>query len=63
MAYKDKSKKEAYQNEYIRQTYDVIRATPNKAEGQQIRQAAAAAGQSVSAYILDAVRQRMERDK
>lgn len=38
---------------------DHIMIRPYQAEGAQIRQAAAAAGQSTQAYILDAVRQRM----
>ena len=38
---------------------DQIMVRPYQAEGAQIRQAAAAAGQSTQAYILDAVRQRM----
>ena len=42
---------------------DLIRLQPYKAEGAQIRQAAADAGQSLQGYILQAVRERMERDK
>ena len=38
---------------------DQIMVRPYQAEGAQIRQAAAAAGQSTQAYILDAVRKRM----
>lgn len=38
---------------------DNIMVRPVKEEGQQIRKAAADAGQSVQAYILDAVRERM----
>lgn len=38
---------------------DKLMIRPYQAEGAQIRQAAAAAGQSTQAYILDAVRQRM----
>ena len=41
---------------------DNMMVRPTKEEGQQIRQAAASAGQSVQAYILQAVRERMERD-
>ena len=41
---------------------DSIRLMPIKAEGQKIREAAAAAGQSLQGYILQAVRERMERD-
>lgn len=38
---------------------DNIMIRPSKDEGQQIRQAAAEAGQSVQAYILEAVRSKM----
>jgi len=36
---------------------------PYKEEAEQIKAAAAAAGQSMSAYILQAVRERMAREK
>jgi len=36
---------------------------PAKEAGQEIRAAAAAAGQSLQGYILQAVRERMEREK
>lgn len=36
---------------------------PYKEEVEEIRAAAARAGQSVSAYILQAVRERMEKEK
>ena len=36
---------------------------PHKEEGQAIKQAAAQAGQSVTQYILDAVRERMRSGK
>lgn len=42
---------------------DSMLLRPYKAEGAEIRAAAAAAGQSVQAYILEAVRQRMQRDR
>lgn len=42
--------------------YQQILLKPYIEEGQRIREAAAAAGQSVQGYILDAVRQRMERE-
>lgn len=41
---------------------DQIKIQPYKEEGQRIRAAAAAANQSVQGYILDAVRERMERE-
>ena len=42
---------------------DQIKIQPYKEEGQAIREAASSAGVSVQRYILDAVRDRMERDK
>lgn len=42
---------------------DNIMVRPEKEEGQKIRDAAAQAGQSVQAYILDAVRAKMEQEK
>ena len=42
---------------------DKIKIQPYKGEGQQIRAAAAAAGQSLQGYILQAVRERMARDQ
>lgn len=42
---------------------DNIMIRPSKEEGAQIRQAAADAGQSVQAYILDAIRNRMQKDQ
>ena len=40
---------------------DNIRIRPDKDEGKQIRQAAADAGKSVQAYILQAVREYMNK--
>lgn len=42
---------------------DAIMIRPSKEIGQEIRDAAADAGQSVQAYILQAVSDRMSRDK
>ena len=44
-------------------TLDRIVIQPKKDKGQQIRQAAADAGQSVQQYILQAVSDRMDKDK
>ena len=44
-------------------TLDRIVTQPKKDKGQQIRQAAAEAGQSVQQYILQAVADRMEKGK
>lgn len=41
---------------------DYINIRPLKPEGDKIRSAAAGAGQSLQGYILQAVRERMERD-
>lgn len=42
---------------------DRLNIRPYKAEGEEIRKAAKDAGQSVTAYVLQAVRERMEREK
>ena len=41
---------------------DRIVIQPEKEEGAEIRQAAADAGQSVQGYILQAIKERMERE-
>ena len=41
---------------------DQIMIRPYKAEGEEIRSAAANAGQSVQSYVLQAIRERMARD-
>lgn len=41
---------------------DNLMVRPTKEEGQRIREHAAAAGDSVQGYILDAVRERMDRE-
>lgn len=42
---------------------DNIMVRPNKEEGSAIRAAAAAAGQSVQGYVLEAIREKMERER
>ena len=42
---------------------DAIMLRPSKEEGQQIRDTARAAGQSVQKYILQAVKERIEREQ
>ena len=59
MPYNDKK---AQSNKKSDQKYMQMLIKPYKAEGQKIREAAAAAGQSLQGYILQAVRERMERD-
>ena len=41
---------------------DNIMIRPNKEDGAEIRQAATNAGQSVQGYILQAIKERMERE-
>ena len=41
---------------------DNLMVRPTKEEGQRIHEHAAAAGESVQGYILDAVRERMDRE-
>ena len=41
---------------------DNLMVRPTKQEGQRIREHAAAAGESVQGHILDAVRERMDRE-
>lgn len=57
MAVSDAHKRASYKWNSSR---DNIMIRPSKEEGQQIRDAAAKAGQSVQAYVLDAVRERMK---
>lgn len=44
------------------QSKDSITIRPSKEDGAEIRQAAAAAGQSVQGYILEACAEKMERE-
>lgn len=44
-------------------TCDYISLRPKKERGLEIRSAAKAAGQSLQGYILEAVQERMEREK
>ena len=48
---------------YNAKAYDDIKVRVAKGSRENIRQAAARAGQSVNAYILQAVRERMEREE
>lgn len=60
MAYND-AKKES--NKRSDAKYMQILLKPYKDHGERIRQAAADAGQSLQGYILQAVDERIERDK
>lgn len=58
---RDLTKKAAYDVQYIR-AHDNIMIRPPKDKGGAIRTAAAAAGQSVQAYVIQACFERMQRD-
>ena len=62
MAYKDKSSAIKYNNEYNSKAYDRINFTLPKGEKEKVRAAADRAGQSVNAYIAQALAERMTRD-
>lgn len=49
-------------NKYNNKVYDRIVLVPTKLDGQKIRAAAAAAGLSVNAFCLDAIREKMRGD-
>ncbi len=50
-------------NDKYNATCDYISIRPKKEIGQAIRAAAEAAGQSLQGYILQAVRERMDRER
>ena len=56
-------RKVKWQNDYIARTYDRINLTVPKGEKERIAEAAAQAGQSVNAYINQAIKLRMEANK
>lgn len=62
MAYKDKAKAIAYQNQYIAGKYDRVNLTMPKGKKEILQAHAEAAGESVNAYINKAIDQRMERE-
>lgn len=62
MAYKDKAKKTAYQNEWIASAYDRINLTVPKGFKSHIKVVADATGESVNGYIKRAIDERMERE-
>ena len=62
MAYKGTEAEKRAIREYQKRQ-DNIMIRPSKEEGARIRTAAAEAGQSVQAYILQAIRDRMEKNK
>lgn len=54
-------RKAKWQNDYIAKTYDRINLTVPKGDKEKIAIAAAAAGQSVNAYINQAINDRMNK--
>ena len=50
-------------NAYNAKAYDRIAVVVPKGDGESIKAAAAQAGQSTNAYIVQAIRERMEREK
>lgn len=60
MAYKDKQQMYDYNNNFQKEKYDVLRVLVPKGEGETIKAAAKAAGMSTSAFILSAIRGKME---
>lgn len=51
-----------YQNEFNKANYDRIEIVTPRGRKETIKRAAQAAGQSVSEYINQAIKERMERD-
>lgn len=62
MAYKEKSTAIKYNNDFNKKAYDRINLTIPKGQKEAIQAAAAAAHESVNAYIYAAIKQRMERE-
>ena len=52
-----------YQNEFKKANYDRVEILEKKGERAIIKEIAAAAGQNVSEYINQAIKERMERDQ
>ena len=52
-----------YQNEFKKANYDRVEILVKKGEMAIIKEIAAAAGQNVSEYINQAIKERMERDQ
>lgn len=52
-----------YQNEFNKANYDRVEIVTPKGQKAKIKNAAQAAGQSVSEYINQAIKERMEREK
>lgn len=63
MAFKNNTRRNEYQNEFIQNTYDRINLTVPKGQKEIIQAHAKANGESVNAFIGRAIAEAMERDK
>ena len=63
MAYKDKSKKTAYQNEFIKSAYDRINLTVPKGRKAELQAVAEQHGQSVNRFINDLIDGALKRER
>ena len=63
MAYKDTSQKTAYQNRYIKETYDRINLTLPKGRKAELQAVAQRHGLSVNGYIGKLIDEAMEREQ
>lgn len=61
MAYKDKARKTAYQNQFIKTAYDRINLLVAKGKKEVIQSAAQALGLSVNSFIVGAIDKELER--
>lgn len=50
-------------HKYVKNNYDRLELSVPKGEKEEIQQAAKQAGQSVNAYVYEAVKRRMEQDQ
>lgn len=63
MAFADKKQASKYVNEFAREKYDRIAVNVPKGERDRIKAAADAAGESLTSYIVNAVRARMAAEE
>ena len=63
MAYKDKSKTIAYNNDFIAKAYDRIKLTVPKGRTDEIKSHAERHSESVNGFINRAIDETIERDK
>lgn len=61
MAWKDKAEEAKYKKQYEQNNYDRLAVLVPKGDKERIKQAATAAGQSVNAWIGEAINAKLER--